>query len=146
MGEIVEFASNGSTAHGYLAPASSGAGPGVIVIQEWWGLVPHIHDVCDRFAAEGITALAPDLYRGEQTTEPDEAGKLMMALNIDEAADHMSGAVDFLGASEHVHGDGVPGAEGDRPRRALAHVRAALVAIVGRRGPPEVVDVLRPPP
>jgi carboxymethylenebutenolidase len=107
MGEIVEFASNGSTGHGYLAPASSGAGPGVIVIQEWWGLVPHIHDVCDRLAAEGITALAPDLYRGEQTTEPDEAGKLMMALNIDEAADHMSGAVDYLGTSEHVHGDEV---------------------------------------
>lgn len=107
MGEIVEFASNGSTAQGYLAPASSGAGPGVIVIQEWWGLVPHIHDVCDRLAAEGITALAPDLYRGESTTEPDEAGKLMMALNIDEAAAHLSGAVDFLGADEHVHGDEV---------------------------------------
>jgi carboxymethylenebutenolidase len=107
MGEIVEFASNGSTARGYLAPASSGAGPGIVVIQEWWGLVPHIQDVCDRFAAEGITALAPDLYHGEQTTEPDEAGKLMMALNVDEAARDMSGAVDYLGTSDHVHGDEV---------------------------------------
>jgi carboxymethylenebutenolidase len=56
--------------------------------------VPHIQDVCDRFAAEGFVALAPDLYRGEATTEPDEAGKLMMALNIEQAAKDMSGAVD----------------------------------------------------
>lgn len=107
MGEIVQFASNGSTASGYLARASSGAGPGVIVIQEWWGLVPHIRDVCDRFAAEGITALAPDLYHGESTTEPDEAGKLMLAMNVDEAARDLSGAVDHLLASDAVHGDRV---------------------------------------
>lgn len=107
MGETVQFASNGSTAEGYLARASSGAGPGIIVIQEWWGLVPHVRDVCDRFAAEGITALAPDLYHGEATTEPDEAGKLMMALNVDEAAKDLSGAVDLLGESDAVHGDEV---------------------------------------
>jgi carboxymethylenebutenolidase len=63
--------------------------------------------VCDRFAAEGFTALAPDLYRGQSTTEPDEAGKLMMAMNIGEAAKDMSGAVDFLTASDAVRGDGV---------------------------------------
>ena len=66
------------------------------MIQEWWGLVPHIKDVCDRFAAEGFVALAPDLYHGETTTEPDEAGKLMMALNVEQAAKDMSGAVDNL--------------------------------------------------
>jgi carboxymethylenebutenolidase len=96
MGEIVEFPSNGHTASGYLAVPSSGSGPGLIVIQEWWGLVPHIKEVCDRFAREGFVALAPDLYRGKTTTEPDEAGKLMMALNIDEAARDMGGAVDHL--------------------------------------------------
>jgi carboxymethylenebutenolidase len=94
MGEIVEFASNGGTATGYLATPDGGGGLPVVVIQEWWGLVPHIEDVCDRFAAEGVVALAPDLYRGESTTEPDEAGKLMMALNIEQAAKDMSGAVD----------------------------------------------------
>ena len=72
----------------------SGAGPGVVVIQEWWGLVPHIEDVCDRFAAAGFVALAPDLYRGTKVTEPDEAGKEMMALQLDRAAQDMSGAVD----------------------------------------------------
>jgi carboxymethylenebutenolidase len=94
MGEIVEFASNGGTAQGYLAVPASGTGIPVVVIQEWWGLVPHITDVCDRFASEGFVALAPDLYHGESTTEPDEAGKLMMAMNIDQAAKDMGGAVD----------------------------------------------------
>src|SRR5918994_3835731 len=94
MGEIVEFQSNGSIAEGYLAVPESGTGIPVVVIQEWWGLVPHIEDVCDRFAAEGFVALAPDLFHGQTTTEPDEAGKLMMSLNIDQAATEMSGAVD----------------------------------------------------
>jgi len=68
----------------------------VIVIQEWWGLVDHIRDVCDRFAAAGFVALAPDLYHGVTVTEPDEAGKAMMALRMDQAARDMSGAVDEL--------------------------------------------------
>ena len=78
MGEMVEFASNGDTASGYLATPSSGRGPGVIVIQEWWGLVPHIKDVCDRFAREGFVALAPDLFHGKTASlqEPDQAGKV----------------------------------------------------------------------
>jgi carboxymethylenebutenolidase len=94
MGEIVEFTSNGGTAQGYLAVPPGGTGIPLVVIQEWWGLVPHIEDVCDRFADEGFVALAPDLYHGKTTTEPDEAGKLMMAMNIDQAAKDMSGAVD----------------------------------------------------
>ena len=93
MGERVSFKSNGGTCEGYLA---DGGGPGVIVIQEWWGLVPHIEDVADRFAAEGFTALAPDLYHGRASFEPDEAGKLMMALNLGEAGKDLTGAVDFL--------------------------------------------------
>lgn len=92
MGENVTFKSNGHTCDGYLA----GSGPGVLVIQEWWGLVPHIRDVVDRFAAAGFTALAPDLYHGRSSTEPDGAGKLMMALNIEQAGKDMSGAVDLL--------------------------------------------------
>ncbi|HUI02679.1 MAG TPA: dienelactone hydrolase family protein [Acidimicrobiales bacterium] len=98
MGEMIEFPSNGSQGQGYVATPSSGAGPGVVVIQEWWGLVPHIKDVCDRFAAEGFTALAPDLYRGTQVTEPDEAGKQMMAMQLDRAGTDMSGAVDAVRA------------------------------------------------
>ncbi|MEA3077578.1 MAG: carboxymethylenebutenolidase [Actinomycetota bacterium] len=96
MGEIIEFPSNGSRGQGYLATPGAGEGPGVVVIQEWWGLVDHIKDVCDRLAAEGFTALAPDLYHGEATTEPDEAGKLMMSLNVAQATKDMGGAVDEL--------------------------------------------------
>ena len=91
---MIEFPSNGSTAVGYLATPPGGSGPGLIVIQEWWGLVDHIRDVCDRFAAAGFVALAPDLYHGRTIAEPDEAGKAMMAMKMDLAARDMSGAVD----------------------------------------------------
>ena len=93
MGELIEFESNGGTCGGYLA---SGGGAGIIVIQEWWGLVPHIKDVADRFAKAGFTALAPDLYHGQSSNEPDGAGKLMMGLNVARAAKDLSGAVDHL--------------------------------------------------
>lgn len=107
MGEMIEFPSNGGKGRGYVARPEQGAGLGLLVIQEWWGLVPHIKDVCDRFAAEGFTALAPDLYHGESATEPDEAGKLMMALNLDRAAKDLSGAIDWMTASDAVRGDGI---------------------------------------
>ena len=94
MGEMIEFPSNGSTAGGYLSVPEGGSGPGVVVIQEWWGLVDHIKDVCDRFAAEGYVALAPDLWDGAVARNADEAGKAMMAMKMDQAARDMSGAVD----------------------------------------------------
>src|SRR5919206_1121742 len=95
-GTIVEFPANGRTASGYLATPAGGKGPGLIVIQEWWGLVDHIKSVVDRFANAGFVALAPDLYHGKTTRSPDEAGKMLMALNIAEAAKDMRGAADFL--------------------------------------------------
>ncbi len=95
-GQMVEFKSNGATCNGYLATPESGSGPGVIVLQEWWGLVDHIKDVADRFAKAGYVALAPDLYHGESTTSPDDAGKMMMALNIDQTERDMRGAIDYL--------------------------------------------------
>jgi carboxymethylenebutenolidase len=103
-GQMVEFPSNGGTANGYLSEPASGKGPGVIVIQEWWGLVPHIKEVADRFAKEGFVALAPDLYHGETTKSPDEAGKLMMALRIDEAEKDLRAAINYLLAQEATTG------------------------------------------
>ena len=122
MGEIVEFASNGATASGYLAVPDGGGGLPLVVIQEWWGLVPHIEDVCDRFAAEGFAALAPDLYHGESSTEPDEAGKLMMALNVEQAAKDMSGAIAKL---QEVTGRDAVGVVGFCMGGGLALVLAA---------------------
>lgn len=101
-GQQVEFRSNGSQAQGYLAVPEAGSGPGVVVIQEWWGLVEHIREVCDRLASEGFVALAPDLYHGETTTEPDEALKLLMELDVERAARDMTGAVDYLLAHDAV--------------------------------------------
>lgn len=103
----VTFPSNGSTAHGYLALPESGSGPGVIVIQEWWGLVSHIVDVANRLAAEGFVALAPDLYGGTTTHDADEAGRLMQELPEDQSARDLSGAVDYLLGHDAVVGSSV---------------------------------------
>lgn len=92
----VTFPSNGNTAHGYLAVPESGRGPGVVVIQEWWGLTSHIADVTNRLAAQGFVALAPDLYGGTTTHDADEAGQLMQDLPVDRAARDLGGAVDYL--------------------------------------------------
>jgi carboxymethylenebutenolidase len=92
----VTFASNGATAHGYLALPAGGSGPGVVVIQEWWGLTDHIADVANRLAAEGFVALAPDLFGGATAHDADEAGKLMQDLPVEQAARDLGGAVDYL--------------------------------------------------
>ena len=96
MGERVEFPSNGHTCQGYFAAAKSGRGPGVVVIQEWWGLVKHIEDLVDRFAGEGFTAIAPDLFHGKTTKSPDQAAKLLMELDAERAEKEIAGAGGYL--------------------------------------------------
>jgi carboxymethylenebutenolidase len=92
----VTFPSNGNEAHGYLATPPSGSGPGLVVIQEWWGLDDHMADMVDRFAAEGFVALAPDLFGGTVAHDSDEAGRLLQELPVDRAARDLAGAVDYL--------------------------------------------------
>jgi len=96
------FPSGGGQAHGYLALPPSGRGPGVVVVQEWWGLTDHIADVADRLAADGFVALAPDLFGGRTTHDADEAGRLMSELPVDQAARDLAGAVDLLLGHEAV--------------------------------------------
>lgn len=103
----VSFPSNGGEAHGYLKAPPSGRGPGLIVIQEWWGLTSHIAGLVDRFAADGFVALAPDLYGGATTHDAEEAGRLMQSLPVDRAARDLAGAVDFLLSRDDVEGDSV---------------------------------------
>jgi carboxymethylenebutenolidase len=110
MGDMVSYPSNGGTSEGYLALPAEGSGPAVIVIQEWWGLVPHIKSLADRFAGAGFVALAPDMFHGVQTTEPDEAAKLLMGLAMDQAAKDIAGAAAYLaGRSEVTGGIGAAG-------------------------------------
>lgn len=111
MGEMLSFtAVEGRLVGGYLARGSEGA-PGVVVIQEWWGLIDQIKRVCDRLAEAGFTALAPDLYDGRVVPleEPDGAAKEMMSLQMRDAAADLSGAVDLLVAETKRPGVGVLG-------------------------------------
>ena len=106
MGSMIEFERNGRRVGGYFA-RPQGAGPfsAVIVIQEWWGLNEHLKNVAERYAREGYVALAPDLYHGNVTADPNEAGKLMGALNREEAVKDLLGAVQHLKGLKEVRGD-----------------------------------------
>ncbi len=106
--EMVSFSTNGDPVDGFLArPQSPGPFPGVIVIQEWWGLDGHIRNVAGRFAAEGFAALAPDLYHGKVTHEPDEAQKLMMALDIARATRELTRAAEYLASQPFIGSRGI---------------------------------------
>ncbi|CUS02780.2 Protein usf [Candidatus Promineifilum breve] len=94
---------NGRPTRGYLArPAADEPRPGVVVIQEWWGLNDHIRDIVDRLAGAGFVALAPDLYYGQTAAEPDEARKLAMALEYPDALGVIQAAIDYLTADDGV--------------------------------------------
>jgi|RhiMetdeSRZDD1v2_1073273.scaffolds.fasta_scaffold122709_2 carboxymethylenebutenolidase len=108
-GSMTEVPVNGGVVPAYVSLPPAGSGPGVVVIQEWWGLVPHIRNVADRLAAQGFVAMAPDLYRGAEAgyQEPDEAGKLVMELRLDQAAKDMAAVVDTLLAMPETTGEAV---------------------------------------
>ena len=109
MAETVEFKSNGHNASGYLVKPASGSGPGILVIQEWWGLDDDLKKMADKLAASGFVALVPDLYHGKVAghTEMDKAAELMNSLPPDRAGRDMSGAVDYLASHPAVTGKGV---------------------------------------
>lgn len=97
---------DGETLMGYLAhPEGEGSYPGIVVIQEWWGLDEHIKEVTRRFAAAGYVALAPDLYHGVVATEPDEARKLVMELDMEEAVREIQQAIAYLLEQPATAGD-----------------------------------------
>jgi carboxymethylenebutenolidase len=103
----VTFASNGDEAYGYLALPASGNGPGLIVIQEWWGLTTHIARVADRFAEEGYVALAPDLYGGFTTHDEGEALQMLLEIPVERAARDLRGAVEYLLSRDEAAGEAV---------------------------------------
>jgi carboxymethylenebutenolidase len=103
----VTFASNGDQAYGYLSLPASGGGPGLIVIQEWWGLTTHMAQMADRLASKGYVALAPDLYGGVTTHDEGEALQLLLEIPVDRAARDLRGAVDYLLSRDDVVGQTV---------------------------------------
>ena len=151
--QTVEFPANGEIGTGYLAiPEGDGPFPGVIVVQEWWGLDAHIKDVAGRFAKEGFVALAPDLYHGKVTAEPDEAQKLMMSLNMPQASKELVKAADYLASRTEVAGRGI-GATGFCMGGGLAltlateseRIKAAAPFYGGNPSPIDKVANLRGP-
>lgn len=107
---LVEYpdSGDGETLMGYIArPESADPAPAVVVIQEWWGLNDHIKDLANRFAHEGFVALAPDLYHGEVASEPDEARKLVMEIDMPAAVVEIQSAIDYLLAQDFVAGEQV---------------------------------------
>jgi carboxymethylenebutenolidase len=109
MGENIEFHGDSNDAGGYLALPGSGHGPGLVLVQEWWGIDPALKATADRLAGAGFVTLTPDLFHGEVAghDEMDKASHLMSTLPADRAAQDMSGAVDFLVNHERVTGDGI---------------------------------------
>lgn len=106
MGVMTEVKRDGQRVGAYLAmPTGAGPFPAVVVIQEWWGLNDHIKDVAERYAREGYVGLAPDLYHGKVADDPDEAAKLMGALNREEAVKDLLAAVGRLKGMKEVHAD-----------------------------------------
>jgi carboxymethylenebutenolidase len=142
--QTINFPSNNHTTPAYLAqPEGSGPHPALIVLQEWWGLVPHIKEVADRFAAAGFIAVAPDLYHGRSAAEPDEARKLAMALDREQAVREIAAAAVYLKSLASVAPKrvGVVGwcMGGALALSAAAHTAdiAATVAFYGRPLAPE---------
>lgn len=95
---MLSFAAGNGRADGFLSRPADRPHAGEVILQEWWGLVPHIEDVARRFAVQGYLALAPDLYHGKFTAEKEEAQHLMEGLDWALAATEIKGAVDFLRA------------------------------------------------
>ncbi|GLW56784.1 dienelactone hydrolase family protein [Kitasatospora phosalacinea] len=97
----------GSTLHGYLARPPAGTGPGVLVVQEWWGLTRHVADLADRLAAAGFTALAPDLYGGTVTHDRAEAARMKRELPVERATAQLAAAVQHLLDDPATVGDAI---------------------------------------
>lgn len=101
---LIEFVFKDGSTKGYMVTPEAEAlsRPALLVIHEWWGLNEHIHSIAERFANEGYVVLAPDLFGGVVTKDPEEAGRLMQGLEPEKGLSILNGAVEFLKATEGV--------------------------------------------
>jgi carboxymethylenebutenolidase len=146
-GEMITWSAHGEDIPGYLSAPDETPAPGIVVLQEWWGLEPHIQDVADRFATEGFVALAPDLYRGVVVDEPDEARKMAMELEHDKAISEIDSAMRYLLGRQDVRGDtvGVIGfcMGGGLSLKVACKSAAAGAAVVFYGRNPDPIDIVR---
>jgi carboxymethylenebutenolidase len=148
-GRLIEFSTSHGPAAGYLsgpdaAAAKAGAPKaGVIVVQEWWGLVPHIEDIADRFAAAGYLALAPDLYHGKSTVDAEEASHLMHGLDWARAIEEMAAAATYLRTEQHVSRVGIVGFCMGGAAAMLAATTGTIDAYVSYYGFPPQADAVK---
>jgi carboxymethylenebutenolidase len=146
---MVEFAVEGigKVACYEARPGGAGSYPGVIVVQEWWGLTDHIRSICNRLAHEGFVAVAPDLYKGKTTTDPNLAGAWMAELNKEDAMRILQGAIRLLQEKEPLYAEhiGVVGfCMGGSLALLLACRTAALKAAIPFYGDlPDPVEQIR---
>jgi carboxymethylenebutenolidase len=137
-------AANGIEAPGEIfEPSGSAKAPGLVLIQEWWGLNDHIRDMGARFAKEGFLVLAPDLYRGKVTKSSDEASKMMTELDREQAGADVAGAVAALKKNPRCNGKvGVTGfCMGGAYTFAAAAYAPGVAAAVPFYGIPDVTKV-----
>jgi carboxymethylenebutenolidase len=109
MSETLTFETANGPTTAYVAGAEHQNGRAVIVIQEWWGLNDHIKDIVDRYANEGFTAIAPDLYRGKIAANPDEASKMMNSLAVQDGLDTIKNAIDAAALAFDISHFGITG-------------------------------------
>jgi carboxymethylenebutenolidase len=135
MATKIDFtAKSGAATTGEIAlPEGEGKAPGLVLVQEWWGLNDHIRSLADRFAKAGFVTLAPDLYHGKVTKNPEEAGKLMTELDGKRAMDDIAGAVAALAA--HPRGNGKVGIVGFCMGGAYAFAATSAIAEIAAAVP-----------
>ena len=107
--ETLSFGTSNGDTSAYVALPDNAGKKAVVVIQEWWGLNDHIKDIADRYAAEGFIAIAPDLYRGKVAANPEEAGKMMQALQIEDGLDTIKNSVEAARSKYDLSHFGITG-------------------------------------
>jgi carboxymethylenebutenolidase len=107
--QTLSFDTAGGPTTAYTAIPNDGGDKAVIVVQEWWGLNDHIKDIANRYASEGFTAIAPDLYRGKIAKDSNDASQLMHDLDLEDGLDTIRNAVDAARISFNVSHFGITG-------------------------------------
>jgi len=147
--ETLQFETANGPTTAFVSLPDNNDGKAVLVIQEWWGLNDHIKDIANRYAAEGFVAIAPDLYRGRLATNPEEAGKFMQSLAIEDGLDTIRCAIESASLAHGITHFGITGycMGGTYALRSACEVEgiSAAAAFYGDTPPEEILQKLTVP-